>query len=169
MTPDGDPAVDGMVEEMTPPAAGAPGRFVHTWHIRYDEELAAEPPGRVEWTVESAGEGLTRVRLVHGDLAGSPLTWSNVKDGWVWVLDSLKSALETGSGLPRRTVDPAAASEREDGEGGWHRRQGIVANNSCWELIERSGPHAGRRRGVAPPCLRRGLPLAAGRGGHRGP
>jgi uncharacterized protein YndB with AHSA1/START domain len=100
---DGRPAVDGMIEEMQPPTEGRPGRFVQTWHTRYDPELEHEPPSRVEWTVESAGEGLTRVRLVHGNLEQSPLTWENVKDGWVWILDSMKTLLETGNPLPRVT------------------------------------------------------------------
>jgi DNA-binding transcriptional ArsR family regulator/uncharacterized protein YndB with AHSA1/START domain len=99
--PDGRLAVDGMIEEMTPPVDGHAGRFVHTWHPLYDDELSAEPVGRVEWLVETAGEGLTRVRLVHSGLERSPLTWENVKDGWVWVLDALKTVLETGRSLPR--------------------------------------------------------------------
>ena len=98
--PDGRPATDGMVEEVTPPVDGQPGRFVHTWHVLYDEEMSAEPAGRVEWLVELAGEGLTRVRLVHSGLEQSPLTWENVKNGWVWVLDALKTVLETGRSLP---------------------------------------------------------------------
>jgi uncharacterized protein YndB with AHSA1/START domain len=95
------PAVDGMIEEMQPPAGERAGRFVQTWHTRYDPELEHEPPSRVEWTVESAGEGLTRVRLVHDNLEQSPLTWANVKDGWIWILDSMKTLLETGQPLPR--------------------------------------------------------------------
>jgi DNA-binding transcriptional ArsR family regulator/uncharacterized protein YndB with AHSA1/START domain len=98
--PDGRPASDGMIEEMTPPVDGQAGRFVHTWHVLYDDQMAAEPPGRVEWLIETAGEGLTRVRLVHSGLEQSPLTWENVKDGWVWVLDALKTVLETGRSLP---------------------------------------------------------------------
>ena len=94
--PDGRPASDGLIEEMAPPAVGRPGRFVHTWHVRYDEELAAERPGRVEWTVTPAADGLTLVRLVHSGLEESPLTWENVKDGWVWILDGMKTLLETG-------------------------------------------------------------------------
>lgn len=101
VTVDGRPAVDGMIEEMLPPAEGRPGRFVQSWHTRYDPQLADEPPSRVEWTVEKAGEGLTRVRLVHGNLEQSPLTWENVKDGWVWILNSMKTLLETGQPLPR--------------------------------------------------------------------
>ena len=69
--------------------------------------LEREPPSRVEWTVEWAGDGLTRVRLVHSNLEHSPLTWENVKDGWVWILDSMKTLLETGRPLPR-------VSEEED-------------------------------------------------------
>jgi uncharacterized protein YndB with AHSA1/START domain len=111
---DGRPAIDGMIEEMQAPAEGRPGRFVQTWHTRYDPELAQEPPSRVEWTVESAGEGLTRVRLVHGNLEQSPLTWENVKDGWVWILNNMKTLLETGQPLPRvpddETVPEAVSS-----------------------------------------------------------
>jgi hypothetical protein len=61
----------------------------------------------VEWTVEWAGDGLTRVRLVHSNLEHSPLTWENVRDGWVWILDNMKTLLETGRPLPR-------VSEQED-------------------------------------------------------
>jgi uncharacterized protein YndB with AHSA1/START domain len=107
---DGRPAIDGVIEEMQPPAEGSPGRFVQTWHTRYDPELDNEPPSRVEWTVESAGEGLTRVRLVHGNLEQSPLTWENVKDGWVWILDSLKTLLETGHPLPRVSEEGLAGA-----------------------------------------------------------
>jgi len=98
--PDGRPAVDGMIEEMSPPAAGQPGRFVHTWHVLYNSELEAERPGRVEWIVTEAGDGLTLVRLVHSGLEDSPLTWEKVKDGWVWVLDGMKTLIETGRSLP---------------------------------------------------------------------
>ena len=27
----------------------------------------------------------------------SPRTWENVKDGWVWILDSMKTLLEQGT------------------------------------------------------------------------
>jgi uncharacterized protein YndB with AHSA1/START domain len=103
---DRQPAVDGVVQQMQPPAEGRPGRFVQTWHVLYDAALAEEPPSRVEWTIEAAGDGLTRIRLVHGDLALSPLTWANVKDGWVWILNGMKSLLETGHPLPRVIDEP---------------------------------------------------------------
>jgi len=109
VTVDGRPAVDGFIEEMKAPSGDSPGRFVQTWHTLYDAALEHEPPSRVEWTVENAGEGLTRVRLVHGNLEHSPLTWENVKDGWIWILDSMKTLLETGQPLPPVRNDEAIA------------------------------------------------------------
>ena len=103
LLPDGSPAVEGTVAELTPPADGAPGRFVQTWHIRYDEALAAERPGLVEWTVTPLAPQRTCVRLVHGDLADSPLTSAEVEHGWVGVLERLRQALES----PVRAPSPA--------------------------------------------------------------
>ena len=125
---DGRPAVDGTIEEMDPPK-----RLVMTWHTLYDAAMSEEPPSRVEWLLEPAGEGLTRLRLEHGDLARSPLTWANVKDGWVYVLDGLKTVVETGESLPPLTVELTAL---DDAAGEWHRTQGIECNNSTWEMIE---------------------------------
>ena len=64
---DGDPAVDGVIEEMDPP-----NRLVMTWHVLYDAAMSEEPPSRVEWIIEPMGDGLTRLRLEHGDLAAQP-------------------------------------------------------------------------------------------------
>jgi uncharacterized protein YndB with AHSA1/START domain len=125
--PDGSPAVGGTVEVLDPPR-----RLVLTWQTLYDAELAAEPVSRVEWEVEPAGEGLTRLRLVHGDLAQSPKTWADVEHGWVWIIDGLKTLLETGTPLPRAETAPPAVT---DPDGEWHRFQAIEANNSTWELI----------------------------------
>jgi len=125
---DGRPAVDGVIEELDPP-----NRMVMTWHVLYDAAMSEEPPSRVEWIVEPMGEGLTRLRLEHGDLALSPLTWANVKDGWVYVLDGLKTVIETGESLPALTAE---LQPIEDTDGEWHRTQGIECNNSTWEMIE---------------------------------
>ena len=125
---DGRPAVDGVIEELDPP-----NRLVMTWHVLYDAAMSEEPPSRVEWIVEPMGEGLTRLRLEHGDLAFSPLTWANVKDGWVYVLDGLKTAIETGESLPPLTAD---LQPIEDSDGEWHRAQGIDCFNATWEMIE---------------------------------
>ena len=84
----------------------SPGRFVQTWHTLYDPELArgtAKPRGMDR---RVGRRGLTRVRLVHSNLEHSPRTWENVKDGWVWILDSMKTLLETGQTLPRVREEP---------------------------------------------------------------
>ena len=60
---DGGDAVDGMIEEMTPPGAGTPGRFVQTWHVLYDTELAAEPLVAPEY-VEVVDPGTMRTPVL---------------------------------------------------------------------------------------------------------
>jgi uncharacterized protein YndB with AHSA1/START domain len=124
----GRPAIDGVIEELDPPH-----RLVMTWHVLYDAAMSEEPPGRVEWIVEPVGDSLTRLRLEHGDLAGSPLTWADVKDGWEYVLDGLKTVIETGESLPPMT---ATLPTIDDAAGEWHRAQAMECNNSTWEMIE---------------------------------
>jgi len=125
----GRPAVEGVIEELDPPR-----RLVQTWRALDDEAMSAEPPSRVTWEIDPVGDGLTRVRLVHGDLARSPLTWAAVKDGWAWVLDAMKTLLETGSTLP--SLDPAALVAVAEPVDAWHRTQAIEANNSVWDLLD---------------------------------
>ena len=130
---DGDrDAVEGEVETFEPPH-----RLVLTWRFLYDPEMAAEAPSRVEWTLTPAGDDgqLTRVTLRHGDLALSPKTWAHVRLGWVGIIDSLKTLLETGEALPSIDTDsdPIDAGEVE---GNWHRAQAIDANNSVWGLLD---------------------------------
>lgn len=135
---DGRGAIDGVIEVLEPPR-----RMVMTWHTLYDAALEAEPPSRVEWTLSDVGDGLTRIDLVHGDLASSPLTWSNVKDGWTWVLSGLKTVVETGESLPPVTDTSDADTSDVDVAGEWHRAQGIDCNNATWEMVdaERSPEH----------------------------
>ncbi|MEI7548442.1 MAG: SRPBCC family protein [Actinomycetota bacterium] len=130
-TADGMHAVDGTIEVCEPPH-----RLVQTWHVLYDAAMSEEPPSRVEWVVTAAGDGLTQLDVVHGDLARSPLTWANVQHGWVWILDSLKSLLETGAALPAAQRESADLPSTDDIRGGWHRAQGVECNNSVWELID---------------------------------
>jgi len=129
-------AVEGVIEEIEPPH-----RLVMTWHVLYDAALAAEPPGRVEWRLASANEddSVTRVTLRHGDLALSPLTWEHVRLGWVEILGSFKTLIETGHPMPAvETTDPVVIAT--DVEETWHRTQAITANNSVWELLDTDAP-----------------------------
>ena len=125
---DGSPAIDGIIEVCEPPR-----RLVHTWHVLYDAAMSEEPASRVEWTITDAGDGMVRLDLVHGDLAFSPLTWARVKDGWVWIVQSLKSLLETGEPLPTETINELVASQ--DPVGDWHRTQAIECHNGAWEMV----------------------------------
>lgn len=123
-------AVEGEIETFEPPH-----RLVMTWRFVYDDELATEPPSRVEWTLTAIDDEITRVSLHHDGLALSPGTWDNVRLGWAVVLDSLKTFLETGVPLP--PVDTSDGSpDPAEVEGNWHRAQAIEANNSVWELLD---------------------------------
>jgi uncharacterized protein YndB with AHSA1/START domain len=126
----GDDQVVGEVVEADPPK-----RLVVTWRALYRAGMADEPPSQVEWSLTPAGEGMTRLDVVHGDLARSPITWAAVQGGWVWILDSLKTLLETGEPLPDEPDDASPAAAADEIAGDWHRAQGIDANNSVWELL----------------------------------
>ena len=127
---DGADAVEGTIEVAEPPS-----RLVMTWRSLYDPALAAEPPSRVEWILTPAGDGLTRLDVSHGDLFRSPKTWASVQNGWVWILDGLKTLLETGEPLPDHTDD---AGQNADAASQWHRSLAVDANNSIWELVEKT-------------------------------
>ncbi len=134
--PDGSTAASGTVVRSEPPR-----RLAHTWHAAYDESLATEPDSLVEWRVDDAGAGLSRVVLVHTQLAQSPRTWAAVEHAWPWFLASTKSLVESGRALPPVTgIDTAETTSDPVGE--WHRLQAVEANNSTWELIERTGRDA---------------------------
>jgi len=80
-----------------------PRRLVHEWKSVYDEELAAEPASRVTWEITpQEGGSMCLVTLIHDRLDASPKTAADVSgEGWMYVLSSMKSLLETGEGLPR--------------------------------------------------------------------
>ena len=125
-------AMDGIVEELVPPH-----RLVQTWRFLDDGAMAAEPPSRVEWKLAVAGEGLTQLDVVHGDLARSPVTWAFAGEGWPWILNALKTVIETGEALPEVSAlpRPAEVAAASDADGDWHRAQGVECNNSVWELV----------------------------------
>ncbi len=94
--PEGEISSRDPVFEFDPPR-----RLVHEWRSEYDPELADEPPSRVTWQIEPRGDGLCLLTLTHDRLDASPKTAADVGGpGWMYVLSSMKTLLETGDGLP---------------------------------------------------------------------
>jgi uncharacterized protein YndB with AHSA1/START domain len=67
--------------------------------IRFTWENPQHRPGSVvEVQFEDKGAEKSTVRLTHSRLS-SPEEVENLREGWSWALDSLKSYLETGKGI----------------------------------------------------------------------
>ena len=91
---DGSEQIEGVVIEADPP------RLLRTtWRALWADELRAEPPSRVTWELEPAGEGVTKLTVVHDELEEAPKTAASVAGGWSLVVSGLKSVVETGEGL----------------------------------------------------------------------
>ena len=129
---DGTTAVDGVIEEVEEGE-----RLMMTWHVLYDAAMAEEPPSRVEWLVRPANREATVTRLTvrHFDLGLSPRTSANVALGWVGVIDSLKSFLETGQPLDPIDLPDDQAEAMDAIDRAEHRRLGGKTNGETWELL----------------------------------
>ena len=90
---------DDSILESVPPR-----RLVHTWRALYDAELAAEPSSRVTWEIEPQPGGVTKLTVIHDELQGSPKTAQSVAGGWMFVISGLKTLLETGKPLAKRST-----------------------------------------------------------------
>jgi uncharacterized protein YndB with AHSA1/START domain len=90
---------DNTILESQPPH-----RLVHSWQPLYDPELEAEPPSRVTWEIEPQPGGVTRVTVVHDQLEHSPKTAAHVDGGWMFILSSMKTLLETNQPLADRSA-----------------------------------------------------------------
>jgi uncharacterized protein YndB with AHSA1/START domain/DNA-binding transcriptional ArsR family regulator len=95
LAPNGATIVEGQVVESDPP-----NRLVQTWHALWDAEVAQDRASRVTWEITAMHGGMTKLTVVHDDFDGETATYKQVNGGWMWVLSSLKSLLETGEGLP---------------------------------------------------------------------
>ena len=93
--PDGSDWGSGATLEFDPPRL-----LAHEWRSSYDPELDAEEPSRVTWEIEPQDGGFTRLTVTHDRLEGAPKTAESVSGvGWMFVLSSLKTLLETGTSL----------------------------------------------------------------------
>lgn len=90
---EGELAIEGEILEADPPR-----RLVMTFHATWDEALAADPPSRVTWELSPAGDGLTKVTVVHGGFETETETYGQVS-GMAYILAGLKTLLETGTPL----------------------------------------------------------------------
>ena len=90
----GQTAIVGEVLEAEPPS-----RLAMTFDARWDDEVAADPPSRITWEIEPAGDGLTKLTVVHDGFAGETNTYGQVGGGMPYILSGLKTLLETGEPL----------------------------------------------------------------------
>jgi uncharacterized protein YndB with AHSA1/START domain len=86
--------VDGEVIESTPPS-----RLVTTWRAMWQPDLSVEPASRVTWEIEPAGDGVSKLTVIHDHLEQAPQTALSVANGWTLVVSGLKTVLETGEPL----------------------------------------------------------------------
>lgn len=96
--------VDGEVIESDPPR-----KLVQTWRLLMDETTAKEPFTRLTYEIAElpAQPGVCKLTVIH-DLTGAPataaLTSGSLEEqgaggGWAWVLNDLKTLVETGTGF----------------------------------------------------------------------
>jgi uncharacterized protein YndB with AHSA1/START domain len=92
--------IEGEVLEADPPH-----RLVTTFRMLMDEQTASEPATRVTHEIKELPNGVCSLTLTH-ELDGAPVLASIVGGSWedqgaggghTWVLNDLKTLLETGS------------------------------------------------------------------------
>ena len=70
------------------------------------------------WEIETQGDGLCLLTLTHDRLEASPKTAADVSGpGWMYVLSSMKTLLETGAALAASELSVAGAPGRRRGPG----------------------------------------------------
>ena len=85
--------VEGSVIEADPPR-----RLVHTWHMVYDPELAADAFSTITYEIEPRSEASCVLTLVH-EFESEDATFRKVGGGWSWVLEGLKGVAESAEPL----------------------------------------------------------------------
>ena len=70
-----------------------------TFDLVSDEEVAADPPVRMTWEIQPAGE-ISRLTVTTDDLIPGSATARAFEGGVVYIVSGLKTLLETGESLP---------------------------------------------------------------------
>jgi uncharacterized protein YndB with AHSA1/START domain/DNA-binding transcriptional ArsR family regulator len=91
---DGQTAIVGEVLEAVPHS-----RLAMTFDARWDDDVAPESPSRVTWEIEQAGDGLSKLTVVHDGFDGETNTYRQAAGGMPFILSGLKTLLETGEPL----------------------------------------------------------------------
>jgi uncharacterized protein YndB with AHSA1/START domain len=79
--------------------ADPPSRLAMTFDARWDGEVTPDPPSRITWEIEPAGDGLSKLTVVHDGFDGETHTFGQVAGGMPYILSGLKTLLETGEPL----------------------------------------------------------------------
>ena len=96
---------DGALGEGKNLEVDPPHRLVQTWRMLMDPDLAAEGFTKLTHEIESVGDGVTKLTVIHelenapklADMLAGGREAEGAGGGWAWVLSDLKSVLETGS------------------------------------------------------------------------
>jgi len=83
-------------------AADPPRRLELTFDARWDEHVTPDSPTHLTWEIESVGDGLSKLTVVHGGFESETATYGQVAGGMPLILSGLKTLLETGEpmGMP---------------------------------------------------------------------
>ena len=90
---DGTRIVEGEVL-----AVRRPELLSFSWRALWDEDLAAERHSRVTFEIEAMPD-VCRLRVVHDDFDVGSKTYEQISQGWIGIICSLKTLLETGEPL----------------------------------------------------------------------
>lgn len=92
--PDDSLAVDGEVIEVEPP-----NRLVITWRALYTEEFTREGFSKVTFEITRLDDSVCKLSVLHDQFPDDSKLYEHVQ-GWVAIISSLKSLLETGTAMP---------------------------------------------------------------------
>ncbi len=93
---EGQQAITGKVLKAVPPT-----RLAMTFDARWDELVTPDPASRITWEIESVGDELCKLTVVHDGFDDeNTATFGQIAGGMPLILSGLKTLLETGTPLP---------------------------------------------------------------------
>ncbi|HET8843051.1 MAG TPA: SRPBCC domain-containing protein, partial [Ktedonobacteraceae bacterium] len=91
---EGESDIEGTILEVEPQK-----RLVTTFEPKWFPQTAQEP-SKISWVVEDL-QTLSLLKLIHENIDDESYEAGQFHRGWLYILSGLKSALETGEGLPQ--------------------------------------------------------------------